>query len=124
MATGRGAVTRSAAGAGEGTRTGSDPDFRVFFFRSRRVGGTGWLEGQQPQQHHAGRRVLVWRQAELGTPVQAQAVEQLGLVGWQGIGQALDFSRIGVISVAFALTRRNRLQHRHALQQPRHFFQS
>jgi len=48
-----------------------------------------WLERQQAQQHHGQRRVFIRGQAQFGTPVQAEAVEQLGFIGRHQGGQAL-----------------------------------
>ena len=98
--------------------------FQAFFFLRRcfsRPVTRRRLERQQAQQHHGEAGVFVRRQAEFGAAVQAQAVEQLRLVGRHGSGQAGDF---GSLRVGFVHRHVGHgLAHGHALQHAGHVLQ-
>ena len=89
-----------------------------FFFR-----GARGLEGQEAQQHHRERRVLVGRQAQFTAAVQAKAVEQLRLVLRHQCRKARGVGRIGVGRVRRRGARGHGLQHRHRLQHRGHFLE-
>ena len=77
------------------------------------------LERQQAQQNHGQGRILIGGQPQLCAALQAQAVEQLGFVGWQGLRQRSNLRqiRIGVAEIG------HRLNHGHALEHQSHLFQ-
>ena len=85
----------------------------------------GWhFERQQTQQHHGQRGVFVGGQSQLGTPMQAQAVKQLGFVWRQRSCQTCG---LGGFWVGLIIKHRqvgHGLQNRHTLQNGGHVLQS
>ena len=79
------------------------------------------LERQQTQQHHGERSIFVGGQAQIPATMQANAVEQLGFIGWHQGCQAGGLGGFGVAVIVG--NRPNGLHHRHALQHRGHFFQ-
>ena len=88
--------------------------FQRFFF-------SRGFEGQQAQQHHTQACIFIWRQAQLVAAVDANAVQQLGFVCGQDVGQARNFGGIGVGFVYWHAG--HGLLHGHALQDTGHVFQ-
>ena len=96
---------------------------QAFFFlrlRLARCQDCSRFEGQQAQQDHGQGRVFIGGQTQIGAPVQAQAVEQLGFIGGQNGCERGNPRGIGV---GVLVSTRADLAHRHALQHARHVFQ-
>ena len=88
--------------------------------RQRRDGNALRREGQQAQQHHGQRRVLVGQQVQLRPALQSDAVEQLSLIGGHLNRQV---TRRGAVRVAVVERTRHGLLDGHLLQQHGHFFE-